>query len=156
MISCIYILSIYGEPYSSSGYIGVTGYTGRYLVWFLVSILVCYYLWVGVQLPQGKYVSYGRGYLVVSVWCNIGYSHRQGDPLQVYQYLADSITVVPVPHCSPCLVLDIYWYYPLYRDVPARGGCTYRYRLYTGKSTIDVLTPTCTCTPAPTLPGNTY
>ena len=67
MISCIYILSIYGEPYSSSGYIGVTGYTGRYLVWFLVSILVCYYLWVGVQLPQGKYVSYGRGYLVVSV-----------------------------------------------------------------------------------------
>lgn len=41
---------------------------------FLVSLVVYYSLWIGVQLPQGKYVSYSRGYILVSLASNIGYT----------------------------------------------------------------------------------
>ena len=78
MISYVYTGDIYGEPYSPSTLVGVSGYTGRYSVWFLLSVLVYYMLWVGVQLPQGKYVSYSRGYMVVTVWYGVGCSGVTG------------------------------------------------------------------------------
>ena len=74
MVSLIYVLNTYGEPYSPSYHAGCTGHTGKYSIWFLLSVLVIYLLWIGVQLPQGEYISYGRGYLMVSIWCKICYN----------------------------------------------------------------------------------
>ena len=74
MISFTWVLNTYGEPYSPSSLAGCTGYTGKYFTWSLLSVLVFYLLWIGVQLPQGEYVSYGRGYLMVSIWCKVGYN----------------------------------------------------------------------------------
>lgn len=44
----------------------------------LVYLVIGYGLWIGVQLPQGMYVSYGRGYILVTVGCNIGYTSYGG------------------------------------------------------------------------------
>ena len=74
MISYVYVLNTYGEPCSTSSLCGCTGYTGKYYTWSLLSVLVFYYLWIGVQLPQGEYISYGRSTLLVSIWCGLGYS----------------------------------------------------------------------------------
>ena len=74
MISFTWVLNTYGEPYSPSSLAGCTGYTGKYFTWSLLSVLVFYLLWIGVQLPQGEYISYGRGYLMVSIWCKVGYN----------------------------------------------------------------------------------
>merc|ERR1712118_259667 len=60
MISYILGINIYGEPYSTSTLLGAPGYTGRYTVVFLLSLVVYYSLWIGVQLPQGIWISYGR------------------------------------------------------------------------------------------------
>ena len=73
MVSLTPVLNTYGEPYNPSPLAGCTGYTGKYSIWFLLSVLALYLLWIGVQLPQGEYISYGRGYLMVSIWCKIGY-----------------------------------------------------------------------------------
>ena len=73
MISFIYVWNIYGEPYNPSSLVECTGYTGKYFMVSLLSVLVFYSLWVGIQLPVGKYISYSRGYLMVSIWCKIGY-----------------------------------------------------------------------------------
>ena len=80
MISYILGTQLYGEPYSTRGNtVGYSGnYTGRYTMVLLVSVLVWYGLWIGVQLPQGMYVSYGRGYILVTVGCNIGYTSYGG------------------------------------------------------------------------------
>jgi len=79
MISYVYVLNTYGEPCSTSSLCGCTGYTGKYYTWSLLSVLVFYYLWIGVQLPQGEYISYGRSILLVSMWCSTGYSpHGRG------------------------------------------------------------------------------
>ena len=67
MFSFIYVLNIYGEPYNPSSLIKCPGYTGKYFIWFLGFLMVFYFLWIGVQLPQEKYISYGRGYLMVSI-----------------------------------------------------------------------------------------
>jgi len=75
MISFTWVLNTYGEPYSPSSLAGCTGYTGKYFTWSLLSVLVFYLLWIGVQLPQGEYISYGRGYLMVSIWCKVGYNN---------------------------------------------------------------------------------
>ena len=75
MISYILGTYLYGEPYStSSNTVVYPGYTGRYTMVLLVSLVVYYSLWIGVQLPQGRYVSYSRGYILVSLGCNIGYT----------------------------------------------------------------------------------
>tara|TARA_B100000767_G_C19659683_1_gene490408 strand:+ start:248 stop:631 length:384 start_codon:yes stop_codon:yes gene_type:complete len=75
MIAWVIAGNIYGESYSTSGYtVGYPGYTGRYTMVFLLVLVVYYSLWIGVQLPQGIYVSYGRGYILVSIGCNIGYT----------------------------------------------------------------------------------
>lgn len=73
MIAWVIAGNIYGESYSASGCtVGYPGYTGRYTVVFLLVLVVYYSLWIGVQLPQGIYVSYGRGYILVSIGCGIG------------------------------------------------------------------------------------
>merc|ERR1712039_348495 len=64
MISCILVWCIYGELYSTSPLVGCMGYTGRYFVISILCALVFYSLSIGIQLPVGKYISYGRGYLV--------------------------------------------------------------------------------------------
>jgi ubiquinol-cytochrome c reductase cytochrome b subunit len=73
MISYIYVLNTHGEPYSTGSLVECTGYTGRHWMGLLLLVLVYYSLGVGVQLPVGKYISYSRGYLVVSIWCKVGY-----------------------------------------------------------------------------------
>ena len=67
MFSFIYVLNIYGEPYNPSSLIKCPSYTGKYFIWFLLFVIEFYFLWIGVQLPQEKYISYGRGYLMVSI-----------------------------------------------------------------------------------------
>mgnify|MGYP001299392254 CR=1 FL=1 len=89
MISYILGTYLYGEPYStSSNTVVYPGYTGRYTMVLLVSLVVYYSLWIGVQLPQGRYVSYSRGYILVSLGCNIGYTPvpllPTGLPKQLY------------------------------------------------------------------------
>jgi len=74
MISYIYVLNTYGEACIPSSLVGSTVHTGKYYTWYLLSVSVLYSLWIGVQLPQGEYISYGRGYLYVSIWSRIGYS----------------------------------------------------------------------------------
>jgi ubiquinol-cytochrome c reductase cytochrome b subunit len=73
MISYICVLNVYGEACVSSSLVGSTVYTGRYCIWCLLLVSVLYSLWIGVQLPQGEYISYGRGYLVVTIWYRVGY-----------------------------------------------------------------------------------
>ena len=81
MISYILGTHLYGEPYSTRGNtVGYPGYTGRYTMVLLVSLVVYYSLWIGVQLPQGRYVSYSRGYILVSIGCNIGYTPEYHPP----------------------------------------------------------------------------
>jgi hypothetical protein len=81
MIAWVIAGNIYGEPYSTGGYtLGYPGYTGRYTMVFLLSLVVYYSLWIGVQLPQGIYVSYSRGYILVSIGCNIGYTPEYQPP----------------------------------------------------------------------------
>ena len=89
MISYILGTYLYGEPYStSSNTVVYPGYTGRYTMVLLVSLVVYYSLWIGVQLPQGRYVSYSRGYILVSLGCNIGYTPVPLIPTDTYLLLS--------------------------------------------------------------------
>ena len=83
MISYVYVLNTYGEPCSTSSLCGCTGYTGKYYTWSLLSVLVFYYLWIGVQLPQGEYISYGRSVPLVSTWCGLGYSRLVSEEFNI-------------------------------------------------------------------------
>ena len=74
LVALVLGVNIYGEPYSTGTLPAAPGYTGRYLVVFLLSLGYCYSLYTGVQLPRGAWVSYGRGYILVSVWCTTGYT----------------------------------------------------------------------------------
>ena len=97
MISYILGTYLYGEPYStSSNTVVYPGYTGRYTMVLLVSLVVYYSLWIGVQLPQGRYVSYSRGYILVSLGCNIGYTPVPLLPTSNY-YLYIPTIEVPLP-----------------------------------------------------------
>ena len=94
MISYILGTYLYGEPYStSSNTVVYPGYTGRYTMVLLVSLVVYYSLWIGVQLPQGRYVSYSRGYILVSLGCNIGYT-----PVPLIPTDTDLPLLVPTPY----------------------------------------------------------
>ena len=68
MISYIYVYNIHGEPYNTSSLVECTGYTGKYSLVPLLSIQVFYSLWEGVQLPVGKYISYARCTILVSLY----------------------------------------------------------------------------------------
>ena len=66
-----------GEPYTGTGTLvvpGGTGCTGRYTLVLLLRVPLVGCGWVGVQLPQGTMVYYGRGYVWVWVGCSIGYT----------------------------------------------------------------------------------
>ena len=73
---------IHGEPYSTSP-LGVPGnrWGGRYTVVFLLSLAGFHSLWVGVQLPRGRYLSQGRGCMLAGGGCNIGYTPMAPVPL---------------------------------------------------------------------------
>ena len=106
MISYVYVLNTYGEPCSTSSLYGCTGYTGKYYTWFLLSVLVFYYLWMGVQLPQGEYISYGRSYLLMSIWCGIGYSMTRPDDRHLYyhcivQHMVQCIEAINACNAEP-------------------------------------------------------
>ena len=73
MISYTWVWYIYGELYNTSSLLECTGYTGKYFMISILYVLVFYSLSIGIQLPVGKYISYSRGYLMVSIWCNICY-----------------------------------------------------------------------------------
>jgi len=93
MISYILGTYLYGEPYStSSNTVVYPGYTGRYTMVLLVSLVVYYSLWIGVQLPQGRYVSYSRGYILVSLGCNIGYT-----PVPLIPTATPTTNNLPIP-----------------------------------------------------------
>ena len=65
MISLVVGITEYGEPYSTSTQgKGLLGYTGRYGSIVLFTTLVVVLVWIGVQLPQGRYLSYGRVYIM--------------------------------------------------------------------------------------------
>ncbi len=81
MVSCTLGAGIHGEPYSTSPLVGYGSPRGRYTVVFLLSLVVLYSLWVGVQLPRGRYLGQGRGSMLVSWGCNTGYTHRAPYPL---------------------------------------------------------------------------
>ena len=59
--------AIYGEPYNPSSLVRCPGYGGRYFIWYTLLAPCHYSLWVGAQLPQGKYISHGRGLLVTAI-----------------------------------------------------------------------------------------
>jgi len=63
MISWMWVLNTYGEPYNTSSLVECTGYTGKYFLESLWGIQVFYLQCVGVQLPVVKYILYGRGYI---------------------------------------------------------------------------------------------
>lgn len=71
MISYMCVCNVYGEPYSASSLVGCMGYTGRYFLVSLLSIQVFYSLWEGVQLPVGKYISYARCTILISLYYSI-------------------------------------------------------------------------------------
>ena len=71
MISYMYVLNTYGEPYNTSSLVECTGYTGKYFLESLLCILVFYLQCMGVQLPVVKYILYSRSYLLVSVECSV-------------------------------------------------------------------------------------
>ena len=68
-----------GEPYGGTGTLvspgggGIPG-TGRYTLVLVLVAPLGVGTWVGVQLPQGTTVYYGRGCVWVSVGCNLGYT----------------------------------------------------------------------------------
>merc|ERR1712086_31297 len=66
MISYILGVGIWGEPYSAGTLVGCPGYTGRYALVSLLGLVWVYSLWVGVQLPQGIYLSSGRYQVILS------------------------------------------------------------------------------------------
>ena len=85
MISLAVGAGIPGEPYNTSTLAGPgSPLQGRYTVVFLLSLVWVYSLWAGVQLPRGRYVSQGRGYILVSWGCSIGYTGPGGDPPPPY------------------------------------------------------------------------
>lgn len=117
MISYILGTYLYGEPYStSSNTVVYPGYTGRYTMVLLVSLVVYYSLWIGVQLPQGRYVSYSRGYILVSLGCNIGYTPVPLIPTDTDLPLLDT-------YCSYCTTTSNYSsiLVPYYGTVFPRG-----------------------------------
>ena len=66
MISLVVGITEYGEPYSTSTLTLslTTSYIGRYGSIVLFTTLVVVLVWIGVQLPQGRYLSYGRVYIM--------------------------------------------------------------------------------------------
>ena len=127
MISYILGTYLYGEPYStSSNTVVYPGYTGRYTMVLLVSLVVYYSLWIGVQLPQGRYVSYSRGYILVSLGCNIGYT-----PVPLIPTATPTTIVLPTAAVFLSLSYSIHWtdplsiptlvYTPTYSKVPTLG-----------------------------------
>ena len=100
MISYILGTYLYGEPYStSSNTVVYPGYTGRYTMVLLVSLVVYYSLWIGVQLPQGRYVSYSRGYILVSLGCNIGYTPVPLIPTAIQLAIYTLLTLLYPSYC---------------------------------------------------------
>jgi ubiquinol-cytochrome c reductase cytochrome b subunit len=73
MISYTLGVGIYGEPYSTGTLVGCPGYTGRYSLVSLLVLVWVYSLWVGVQLPRARYLSYGRYHILVSLGYHTGY-----------------------------------------------------------------------------------
>jgi len=79
MVSLVPGYGAWGEPYGTGILLpmgGGIGYTGRYSLVLLLPVPVLWSLWIGVQLPYGIRVSYGRGYGGVSVGCSMGYIGR--------------------------------------------------------------------------------
>ena len=75
MASWVVGTGVYGEPYyTSPGTSGWSGYTGRYTMVLVLALGMVYQVWVGVQLPQGRYISYTRCYPVGTLGCSIGYT----------------------------------------------------------------------------------
>ena len=74
-----------GEPYGGTGTLvspgggGIPG-TGRYTLVLVLVAPLGVGTWVGVQLPQGTMVYYGRGCVWVSVGCNLGYTRSTPSP----------------------------------------------------------------------------
>ena len=74
MISYILGTQVQGEPYyTSTSTVGCPGYTGRYTMVLLLAIGILYSLWIGVQLPQGTYLSYTRIYTPTTIVSTLGY-----------------------------------------------------------------------------------
>ena len=116
MISYILGTYLYGEPYStSSNTVVYPGYTGRYTMVLLVSLVVYYSLWIGVQLPQGRYVSYSRGYILVSLGCNIGYT-----PVPLIPTATPTTNTIHTILDTLCTDTYSYW---------EEGGCRYSSRV---------------------------
>ena len=74
MVSCSLGAGVSGEPYGTSPLPGSSHWTGRYTLVLLVSLASLGTLWIGVQLPQGVPVSTSRGFIWVTLPCNIGYT----------------------------------------------------------------------------------
>jgi len=117
MVSYTLGAGTYGEPYSTGPLEGGHLPAPRYQGVFLLSLVVLYSLWAGAQLPQGRYVSYGRGYILVSLGCNIGYIPCPRPP-------TSSLT----PYHSPVQAHQLHTLYlhgihPR-EPHPGRGGCS--------------------------------
>ena len=67
MFSFIFIWNIYGEPYNPNQLIKCSSFTEKYFIIYIY-ILGFYFLWIGVQLPQEKFISYGRILPIISIY----------------------------------------------------------------------------------------
>ena len=74
MFSFIFIWNIYGEPYNPNQLIKCSSFTEKYFIIYIY-ILGFYFLWIGVQLPQEKFISYGRILPFISLYFNL-YSYK--------------------------------------------------------------------------------
>lgn len=69
-----------GEPYSAGPLPGTPPYSGRCQGAVLGSLPGGGYLWVGVQLPQGRYLAQSRGWMLVSLGAGVGCTGPGGPP----------------------------------------------------------------------------
>ena len=69
MFSFIFIWNIYGEPYNPNQLIKCSSFTEKYFIIYIYILGFCF-LWIGVQLPQEKFISYGRILSFISLYFN--------------------------------------------------------------------------------------
>ena len=73
MFSSIFCVFIFGEPKGLSRLLLSPIFTGHYSV-SLIFFLGFYFLWTGAQLPQEKFISYGRFFVPLASYALLGSS----------------------------------------------------------------------------------
>ena len=67
IFSFILSINIYGESYNPNQLIKCSSYIGKYFINIII-IVGFYFLWIGLQLPQEKFISYVRILLFIFIY----------------------------------------------------------------------------------------